>query len=435
MSASMFKPMVAGWSGSIEWNKGDLRKATALLSKISAANAGDIAPDMELDAEAVSDFAFRRVEDALTRRVIPYARALRKKLIRPRYMAPLDTPVVRMLPGLVAHEWKNCVDLNCDDADALCGLPGINRGSALRIIEYRRTNGGFTEPEQLTNATKIRADAMRALKPRAFCGVLGLTAPVSNEIISFLHRPTFGSYVRMIAESKGVRDLHAGASEDPRAQILSELEGALQDVLGNKHGIARNLDCTRASSIMTECRRREAAAKIGENGVSQVGCGALLYDGQYLPFLRELLAQAKKSINIMMFFMKYEEGTDYIVNSLVKCLVEAHRRGADVKVILDRDGEDDAARSRLINEPAFQMLRKNGVSVLYDTEDRMTHSKLVVVDGTHVVVGSHNWTGGSSWAYDDTSIYVESEELARQYHAIFDALWGEYGAVEKKHDA
>jgi hypothetical protein len=51
------------------------------------------------------------------------------------------------------------------------------------------------------------------------------------------------------------------------------------------------------------------------------------------------------------------------------------------------------------------------------------HSKIVLIDGRHAVVGSHNWTLGSAFRYDEKSVYLESKDLARRLEAEFQSLW------------
>ena len=430
MKAKPFEPMIADWSAKFEWNPEELNTAAKLLLAISKANAGEIAPDVALDAETSDDFALQRAQDALARRVAPYAKMLREKLLSPRFSKPLEVQTEHVVPELVSHEWDDCIDINTDDADLLWKLPGISRDLALQIIKYRKKNGPFSALEQLSNIDEMGPDIVEALKGQSYFGTTAQTVTMTHELATFIREPTFKHYVELIAGTKDALALSISESEDPKLQVLAELKKTLEDVEEHKYGIAKNLRYTRASRVLIERRRRERAQQINENETRAVDCGALLYDGQYSEFLSKLIEQAKKSIYVMMFFMKYEEGKDYVTNPLVEALIKARVSDLDVKIILDKDAEDDVAKSRLVNGPAFEVLKQNDVLVMYDPEDRMTHSKLVVVDGKHVVVGSHNWTAGSFLAYDDTSIYIESEELAQKYHTIFNGLWDEYKQKE-----
>jgi competence ComEA-like helix-hairpin-helix protein len=432
MKANIFEPMIIGWSAKLNWTKSELKKAAAVLLAISKANAGEIIPDVELGAETIKVFALQRTEDALARRVAPYARMLRQKLLGPKFSKPLDKQVEHVLPGLVSYEWSDRININTDDVEELCKLPGISRKTALQIIKFRRKKGSYTELAQLARFNGIGTKSMESMQERAYCGTSEQITYMTGELAAFMRQPTFQNYAESIAGAKDSFIWSTGRNEAPKLHILAELKNTLDDVEANKYGVARNLRFTRASKVLRDHKGGEDVNGIKGNEIQAVECGALLYDGQYLPFLSGLFKRATESISVMMFFMRYEDGTKYIANTLVEALITNHKRGLDVRVILDKDAEDDVAKSRLINEPAFQALRRNNVPVLYDREDLMTHSKLVVVDGKHVVVGSHNWTGGSLWAYNDTSIYLESRELAQIYQNFFDKSWGEYSTITER---
>jgi hypothetical protein len=426
MKAKLFEPMVSGWSAKLSWSPAELDEAARLLLAISKANGGEVLPDVKLDPAMADDFALRRANDALARRVMPYAGTLRAQLAHPKYYRALDKQAKHLLPELAAHEWLDCIDMNTADADTLCRLPKISRPLAQLIISHRRRKGAFTDLEQLKNIEGITEATLNGFKYH-----VSLTSPqpvkfMTPQLAAFISEPTFKNYVASVVEGKGSLIWSTDKKQKPVTHLLAELKSALQEVEANKYGVAKNLHYTRASQVLLDHQRREKAKKIAANQALKINTGALLPDALYLTLVNSLLGRASRSIHVMMFFMKYEEGSTYIANALVDALIAARKKGLDVKVILDKDAKDDVAKSALINESVFQVLKKNQVAVVYDGEGRMTHSKLVVVDGRHVVLGSHNWTGGSLLAYDDTSVYIESEELGQKYQQVFDGFWGKY---------
>ena len=114
--------------------------------------------------------------------------------------------------------------------------------------------------------------------------------------------------------------------------------------------------------------------------------------------------------------MRYDKrGEKSLNDQLVEEVLSAKDRGLDIKVILDRDRQGDVFKSRLINNNAFKALKQAGIDVVFDETGQVTHTKLVLVDDSHVIVGSHNWTTGSLGAYDDTSLYIRSKSLSENY--------------------
>jgi len=75
---------------------------------------------------------------------------------------------------------------------------------------------------------------------------------------------------------------------------------------------------------------------------------------------------------------------------IVDALVEAHRRGIEVKVLMDQGQLDKNSTERL------QQLRAAGIPVWFETLYRSAHNKVIVIDagqpsGT-VITGSFNFT-------------------------------------------
>jgi len=93
------------------------------------------------------------------------------------------------------------------------------------------------------------------------------------------------------------------------------------------------------------------------------------------------------------------------------------------------DAEGDSINSRVINDEAYNYLKNNEIPVVFDSVERYTHTKLVIVDKKHVILGSHNWTAGSFFAYDDMSVYMNSPELATHYNTQFNSLWEVYNSL------
>jgi phosphatidylserine/phosphatidylglycerophosphate/cardiolipin synthase-like enzyme len=77
----------------------------------------------------------------------------------------------------------------------------------------------------------------------------------------------------------------------------------------------------------------------------------------------------------------------------------------------------------VINEKAVGTLKLAGVDVRVDPEERLLHSKFLVIDSDLSIVGSHNWSAGSYFGYDDVTFALQSEGFAQQLHERFNSLW------------
>jgi phosphatidylserine/phosphatidylglycerophosphate/cardiolipin synthase-like enzyme len=77
----------------------------------------------------------------------------------------------------------------------------------------------------------------------------------------------------------------------------------------------------------------------------------------------------------------------------------------------------------VINSAAKAWLEAAGIECRFDESDRLLHSKFVVIDRRLVVIGSHNWSAGSYFQFDDLSVVVSSAALAAQLLERFEHLW------------
>lgn len=145
----------------------------------------------------------------------------------------------------------------------------------------------------------------------------------------------------------------------------------------------------------------------------------LLPDKKYFQTLISSINLARYSIDIVMFYFSYSSSRNHITSKIFNSIKTAISKGVNIRCILDRDAVGDIYSSRKINKRRFEMLKKLGVSVKYDQRDKVTHSKLVVIDKSKVIIGSHNWTAGSFEKYRDMSLLIESTNLASEYHRLY----------------
>ncbi len=134
---------------------------------------------------------------------------------------------------------------------------------------------------------------------------------------------------------------------------------------------------------------------------------------EYLPAVLELIAGATNSID----FLQLEHHDDRTVRQIEAALAEAVRRGVKVRGMLDDGVEFNAASA--------ERMRGMGAEVRLDTPQKMLHSKLVVVDGRAVLLGSTNWTGNSMDNNNETNVRLDDPALAGLFGRYIEALWAD----------
>jgi cardiolipin synthase len=147
----------------------------------------------------------------------------------------------------------------------------------------------------------------------------------------------------------------------------------------------------------------------------------LLKDQDYYPEVMRLINNAQNSIRVCMFqAVVYTAHPDSPSNRLVQGLIEAHKRGVKVDVVLDNGGSlDEVARS---NSHTAGLLKKAGIDVFFDAETLTTHTKFLVFDNAVAVLGSTNWTFHALAKNHELSAVVYSPEAAQRMNAYFEAI-------------
>jgi phosphatidylserine/phosphatidylglycerophosphate/cardiolipin synthase-like enzyme len=137
---------------------------------------------------------------------------------------------------------------------------------------------------------------------------------------------------------------------------------------------------------------------------------------EYLPAVLDLIIGASNSIE----FVQLEMHDDRAVQAIEAALAAAVKRGVRVRGMLD-DGVD-------FNAAAVERLLALGAEAKLDTPAKMTHSKLVVVDGRIVLLGSTNWTGNSMGNNNESNVRLDDPVLAEAFARYFAALWADSAA-------
>jgi len=159
----------------------------------------------------------------------------------------------------------------------------------------------------------------------------------------------------------------------------------------------------------------------GQGGGHSADC-AVLRGSEYYYRLRDMIDAAATSIDVCMFHIAMPSES-HPTRQLLDALADSVHRDVSVRMLVDRDRPQDPYRSSVINRPAQDFAQANGIAFRYDEADRLLHSKYLLIDRTAAVLGSHNWSAGSYFQYDDFSLVLYSSGLVAHLRARFDELW------------
>ena len=143
---------------------------------------------------------------------------------------------------------------------------------------------------------------------------------------------------------------------------------------------------------------------------------------QYLPAANELIRQAKFSIEILAYnwTWRHWERNNQICN-FTKEVMSARKRGLNVRALLNSESINHVITR--VNERTIKKLGSVGCQAKLSLTSPTLHSKLLIVDNEWVVLGSHNLTGRSVLANDETSVIIRSKEVVKIYKDYFEIIW------------
>ncbi|MDP3089724.1 MAG: phospholipase D-like domain-containing protein [Nitrospira sp.] len=104
----------------------------------------------------------------------------------------------------------------------------------------------------------------------------------------------------------------------------------------------------------------------------------------------------------------------------VKGLVEAKKRGLDVRVITDRERLDDHKQ-----QTAVETLHLAGIPILVNQHDGLMHLKQVVIDDEINASGSMNHTGSGNRYNDERLDVIHDHAITAQAKQKFLTMWND----------
>jgi phosphatidylserine/phosphatidylglycerophosphate/cardiolipin synthase-like enzyme len=93
---------------------------------------------------------------------------------------------------------------------------------------------------------------------------------------------------------------------------------------------------------------------------------------------------------------------------IAKALVNAHKKGIKVQVILDK-----SQRSERYSSATFLM--NAGIPTYIDSSHAIAHNKIIIIDRETLITGSFNFTKAAEEKNAENILIINSKELAKHY--------------------
>ncbi len=111
----------------------------------------------------------------------------------------------------------------------------------------------------------------------------------------------------------------------------------------------------------------------------------------------EALAGARQTVLVQAY--------SFTSAPIAKALVDAHKRGVRVEVILDKSQRTEKYSSA-------DFVAHAGIPARIDAKHAIAHNKIVIIDGAVVITGSFNFTKAAETQNAENLLVIRSKELA-----------------------
>lgn len=129
----------------------------------------------------------------------------------------------------------------------------------------------------------------------------------------------------------------------------------------------------------------------------------------------KVITAARKSIRLAAY--------SFTSPSVVRALMEAHKRGVDVAVLVDYKANIEDNRTEA-SRKALGLLERAGIPVKTISSYSIHHDKYIIVDDQHVETGSYNFTAAAAKYNSENVIVVWNDSaIANQYKEHWQSRW------------
>ncbi|MBU0681130.1 MAG: helix-hairpin-helix domain-containing protein [Proteobacteria bacterium] len=136
----------------------------------------------------------------------------------------------------------------------------------------------------------------------------------------------------------------------------------------------------------------------------------LLADDHYFPVLINFIKSAQHRIDVAMFLFKTTAGKNNKPAQLVDELIKAGKRGVQIEVVLENSGYNDSIN--VDNQQVAATLREHNIKVRFDSPNKTTHTKMVIIDNRFCFVGSHNLSHSALAFNHEMSLLLDNRKMA-----------------------
>ncbi len=127
----------------------------------------------------------------------------------------------------------------------------------------------------------------------------------------------------------------------------------------------------------------------------------------------EHILTAINSAQKSVYFLAYSFTSD----ELAQALIERAQAGVKVEGVFDEDQYHSNEGTEL------DRLKSAGLDVRLDSNPRLMHHKVIIIDDQVVITGSYNFSYNAEHNNDENTLIIHNQALAGQYLAEFQKIY------------
>ena len=128
--------------------------------------------------------------------------------------------------------------------------------------------------------------------------------------------------------------------------------------------------------------------------------------------IERTIGHAEHSIDVAAYSFTSEK--------IAGALIDAHQRGVEVRVVLDKGQESRHYR-------AIDEMQGAGIPIRINSRYAIMHDKYIVIDGQTVETGSFNYTASAEKRNAENIIVIkDNQALGKEYVMDWQRLWDEW---------
>lgn len=136
-------------------------------------------------------------------------------------------------------------------------------------------------------------------------------------------------------------------------------------------------------------------------------------EGSARVLVLNVIRSAKTSIRMMAY--------SFTAPDIMKELVNAKKRGVDVKIVIDEKGNRGKS-----SVAAMNYIANNGIPLRTNATYPIQHDKVIIVDGESVETGSFNYTASAEKRNSENAAVIwHMPQFASYYTAHWNSRWNE----------